>query len=248
MCMLASAAVGQSTMQAKGYTPEQTMAFLQPIALDTHTIGNPWISYNIYLSSMFIPASLLLFVFLMTTYSLGTEIKFGTHKEWLAMANGDIGLAMFSKLLPHTIIFLLVMYTSMTYMFGALHFPAPGGIGMLLLLGFLSIIAAQGFAIFIFGLIPSLRMSMSICSLWGVLSFSMVGSAFPVFAMDAPLQSLAWLFPMRHYYIIYQLCVFNTYPLTDVLPHVLALICFAFLPLLVIRRIKHSFINYGYVA
>ena len=248
MCMLASAAVGQSTMQAKGYTPEQTMAFLQPIALDTHTIGNPWISYNIYLSSMFIPASLLLFVFLMTTYSLGTEIKFGTHKEWLAMANGDIGLAMFSKLLPHTIIFLLVMYTSMTYMFGALHFPAPGGIGMLLLLGFLSIIAAQGFAIFIFGLIPSLRMSMSICSLWGVLSFSMVGSAFPVFAMDAPLQSLAWLFPMRHYYIIYQLCVFNTYPLTDLLPHVLALICFAFLPLLVIRRIKHSFINYGYVA
>ena len=248
MCTLASAAVGQSTMQAKGYTPEQTMAFLQPIALDTHTIGNPWISYNIYLSSMFIPASLLLFVFLMTTYSLGTEIKFGTHKEWLAMANGDIWLAMFSKLLPHTIIFLLVMYTSMTYMFGALHFPAPGGIGMLLLLGFLSIIAAQGFAIFIFGLIPSLRMSMSICSLWGVLSFSMVGSAFPVFAMDAPLQSLAWLFPMRHYYIIYQLCVFNTYPLTDVLPHVLALICFAFLPLLVIRRIKHSFINYGYVA
>ncbi len=248
MCMLASAAVGQSTMQAKGYTPEQTMAFLQPIALDTHTIGNPWISYNIYLSSMFIPASLLLFVFLMTTYSLGTEIKFGTHKEWLAMANGDIWLAIFSKLLPHTIIFLLVMYTSMTYMFGALHFPAPGGIGMLLLLGFLSIIAAQGFAIFIFGLIPSLRMSMSICSLWGVLSFSMVGSAFPVFAMDAPLQSLAWLFPMRHYYIIYQLCVFNTYPLTDVLPHVLALICFAFLPLLVIRRIKHSFINYGYVA
>ena len=248
MCMLASAAVGQSTMQAKGYTPEQTMAFLQPIALDTHTIGNPWISYNIYLSSMFIPASLLLFVFLMTTYSLGTEIKFGTHKEWLAMANGDIWLAIFSKLLPHTIIFLLVMYTSMAYMFGALHFPAPGGIGMLLLLGFLSIIAAQGFAIFIFGLIPSLRMSMSICSLWGVLSFSMVGSAFPVFAMDAPLQSLAWLFPMRHYYIIYQLCVFNTYPLTDVLPHVLALICFAFLPLLVIRRIKHSFINYGYVA
>ncbi len=248
MCVLASAAVGQQTMQAKGYTPEQIKGFLQPIPLDTHTIGNPWVSYNIYLSSMLIPASLLLFVFLMTAYSLGTEIKFGTQKEWLAMADGNIYKAILSKILPHTAIFLLVMYCCMAYMFGMLHFPAPGGIGMLLLLGFLSIIAAQGFAIFIFGLIPSLRMSMSVCSLWGVLSFSMVGSAFPVFAMDAPLQALSWLFPMRHYYIIYQLCVFNSYPLSYVTVHVITLLCFALLPLLVFSRIKKSFLTYGYVA
>ena len=89
---------------------------------------------------------------------------------------------------------------------------------------------------------------MSICSLWSVLSYSMVGTAFPVFAMDAPLQTLSWLFPMRHYYIIYQLCVFNTYPLTDVWPHVLALIIFAMLPIFVARRIKKTFLTYGYVA
>ena len=81
MCTLASAAVGQQTMQAKGYTPGQIKAFLQPISLDAHTVGNPWISYNIYLSTMLIPASLLLFVFLMTAYSLGTEIKFGTQRN-----------------------------------------------------------------------------------------------------------------------------------------------------------------------
>lgn len=248
MCMLASAGVGQQTMQAKGYTPEQTMAFLQPISLDTHTIGNPWISYNIYLSSMLIPASMLLFVFLMTAYSLGTEIKFGTQREWIDMADGNIFKAMLGKIIPHTCIFVIVMYVCMTYMFGVLHFPAPGGPLRLLMLGLLSVIAAQGFAIFIFGLIPSLRMAMSVCSLWGVLSYSMVGSAFPVFAMDAPLQTLAWLFPMRHYYIIYQLCIFNTYPLTDAWQHIMALIAFALLPAIVALRIKKSFLTYGYVA
>lgn len=247
MCTLASAGLGQATLQAKGATPGQTKAFLQPIALDTHTVGNPWISYNIFLSAMLIPACLLLFVFMLTAYSLGTEIKFGTQKEWLKMADDNIFKAIFFKLLPHTILFLLVMYGCLTYMFGILHFPAPGGKGMLLLLGFLSIIAAQGFAVFIFGLIPSLRMSMSVCSLWGVLSFSMVGSAFPVFAMDAPLQSLSYLFPMRHYYKIYQLCVFNDYPLSDVSIHVIAMLCFALLPLLVLHRIKKSFNEFGYV-
>ena len=247
MCTLASAAVGKQTMQAKGYTPEQTMAFLQPIALDVHSIGNPWVSYNIYLSAMLIPACLLLFVFLMTAYSLGTEIKFNTQHEWIELAEGNMYKAMLAKINPQTIIFILVMYLCMTYMFGVLHFPAPGGTWMLLLLGSLSVMAAQGFAIFIFGLIPSLRMAMSICSLWGVLSFSMVGTAFPIFAMDAPLQALAWLFPMRHYYMIYQLCVFNTYPLSDAMPHVIALIVFALLPALVAHRIKKSFLTYGYV-
>ena len=84
---------------------------------------------------------------------------------------------------------------------------------------------------------------MSICSLWSVLSFSMVGSAFPVFAMDAPLQSLAWLFPLRHYYMIYQLCIFNDYPLHDAMPHILMLLFFALLPLTVIKRIgKYQYI------
>lgn len=243
---LGSAGVGQAVMSAKGLTGNQIKAVLQPIAIDAHTVGNPWISYNIYLSTMLIPASLLLFIFLITVYSLGTEIKFGTHKEWIESAGGDFGLALFTKLLPQTLIWLIVMYTTMIYLFGILHFPAPGGVLRLALLGFLTTIAAQGFGVFLFGLIPSLRMAMSVGSLWGVLSFSMVGSAYPVFAMDSPLQTLAWLFPMRHYYLIYQLCIFNTYPLTDVLPYITALLCFAFLPIIIIPKMKKAFLEFGY--
>lgn len=246
LCTLASAAVGQSTLLAKGATPEQTATFLQPILLDVHNIGNPWINYNIYLSTMLVPTCLLLFVFLLTVYSLGTEIKFNTHKEWLALSGNDFALALFTKLLPQTLIFITVMLLSMIYMFGILHFPAPGGFWRILTLSVLAVIAAQGFAVFMFGLIPSLRMSMSVCSLWGVLSFSMVGTTFPIFAMDAPLQTLAWLFPMRHYYMIYQLCIFNDYPLTDVIIHIIALLTFAILPALIIRRMKKAFYEFGY--
>ena len=41
---LGSAAVGQATMRAKGYTQQQIQTFLQPIRIDLHQIANPWLS------------------------------------------------------------------------------------------------------------------------------------------------------------------------------------------------------------
>lgn len=248
MCSLASAGVGQAMMRAKGFTSEQMRAFLMPVSIDLHTIGNPWVSYNIFLCSMLLPGMMLLFIFLITVYALGTELKFGTSKEWLATAGNNIVIALIGKMLPYTVIFFSVFSAIMFYIFGILDFPAPGGYGRILLISALSVLSAQGFAVFVFGVMPSLRLAMSVCSLWAVLSFSMVGSAFPVFAMDAPLQSLAWLFPLRHYYMIYQLCIFNTYPLSDVSMHIGIMIIFTLLPLLTIKRIRKAMTTYEYQA
>ena len=243
---LANASVGRAVMQAKGFTPEQTKAYLQPIALDTHQVGNPWLNYNAYLSAMLIPGVFLLFVFLITVYSLGAESKFGHQHEWLEANGGSIGRAVLAKLLPQTALFFAVFMVIVLYMYGVLRFPITGGFHRLMLLALLSVLASQCFALFMYGLIPSMRMSMSVCSLWAVLSFSMVGTAFPVFAMDAPLQSLAWLFPLRHYYMIFQLCVFDSFPLTDALSHILALLLFMLLPLLVMKRMHKALVNYEY--
>jgi ABC-2 type transport system permease protein len=60
---LGSAAVGQATMRAKGFTPQQIQAFLQPIRLDVHQIANPWSNYNVYLSTMLVPGCMMLFIF-----------------------------------------------------------------------------------------------------------------------------------------------------------------------------------------
>ncbi len=244
---LGSAGVGQATMRAKGYTDRQILAFLQPLAIDLHTTTNPWTNYNIYLSTMLVPGTLLLFIFLVTAYSFGTEMKFGRAKEWLHTAGDNIFVAMLGKLLPQTIVFLTIMYLYSFYVYGVLDFPHNGGIWNILLLGFLAVVAAQGFGAFMFGLMPQLRMSMSICSLWGVLSFSMVGTAFPVFAMDAPLEALAQLFPLRHYWRIYQTCVFNDFPLSYVWINILVLVVFALLPVLVAGNLRKAVLNYKYM-
>lgn len=244
---LGSAAVGQATLQARGFTDAQIQTLLQPIRIDLHQIANPWTSYNVYLTTMIVPGMIMLFIFLISAYSLGTELKFDSAKLWLRLANNNIMVALLGKFLPQTIIWLAIVYGYEYYVFYVLGFPHLGSPGMLVLLGLIQVLASQGFGIFAFGLMPSLRMSMSICSLWAVLSFSMAGSAFPVMGMDAPLQSLSWLFPLRHYYMIYQICVFNGFPLLEAWFHFAALVAFTLLPWFVVSKIKNAMLTYVYI-
>ena len=244
---LGSAAVGQATMRARGLTDRQVQTALQPIKIDLHQIANPWTSYNAYLSTMLIPGMIMLFIFLISAYSLGTELKFATSKDWLEKADNNIGIALLGKFLPQTFIWLAIVFGYQYYVFYVLQFPHLGSPWMLVLLGLMHVLAAQGFGIFAFGLLPSLRMSMSVCSLWAVLSFSMAGGAFPVMGMDGPLQSLSWLFPLRHYYMMYQICVFNGYPLIEAWFHFAALAAFMLLPWLVVKKIKNAMLTYVYI-
>ena len=244
---LGSAAVGQATMRAKGYTPNQIQAFLQPIRIDLHQIANPWTNYNMYLSPVFVPGVMMLFMFLITAYSLGMELKFDRGKELLAKSDGNILVALLGKFLPQGLLFLVLIFFYEFYLYNVLHFTHVGGWGYIVLLAVLEVFSSIGFGIFAFGLVPSLRMSMSVCSLWAVLSFSLAGSAFPVMGMDAPLQSLTWLFPLRHYYMLYQITVFNGYPLIDAWFHLVALIGFTLLPWFVIYKIKNALLTYVYI-
>ena len=244
---LGSAAVGQATLQARGFTNAQIQTLLQPIRIDLHQIANPWTSYNVYLTTMIVPGMIMLFIFLISAYSLGTELKFDSGKLWMRLAHDNIYVAMLGKFLPQTIIWLAIVFGYQYYVFYHLGFPHLGSPLMLALLGLIQVLASQGFGIFAFGLMPSLRMSMSVCSLWAVLSFSMAGSAFPAMGMDGPLQSLTWLFPLRHYYMIYQICVFNGFPLLEAWFHFAALVAFTLLPWFVVSKIKNAMLTYVYI-
>ncbi len=245
--MLGSAAVGQAVLTAKGATPRQVKAALQPVTIDAHMIANPEGSYNYSLTTVFVPGILMLFMALLSAYSLGMELKFDTGKEWVARANGNIFVAIIGKYIIHALVFLLVIFIYQYYIFNVLHFPRLGGVWNIVRLSLLQVASSLGFGIFSFGLMPSMRMSMSISSLWSVLSMSMCGSAFPVMGMDPPLQALSWLFPLRHYFMLYQVTVLNGYPVIDAWFHLVALVAFTLLPWFVLSKVKNAMLNYVYI-
>ena len=245
--LLGSMAMGKAVLSAKGASDQQIKASLQPVAVDAHMIANPEGSYNYALTTVFVPGILMLFMALLSAYTLGMEMKFDTGKEWLARADGNIVVAILGKYLVHALVFLLIMFIYQYYIFDVLHFPKLCSVWSIVRLSLLQVFASLGFGIFAFGLMPSLRMSMSISSLWFVLSISMCGSAFPVAGMDAPLQAMSWLFPLRHYWMLYQATVLNGFPVIDVWFHLVALVAFTLLPWFVLRKVKNAMLNYVYI-
>ena len=245
--MLGSMAVGRAVLSAKGATDRQIRAALQPVSIDAHMIANPYGSYNYSLTTVFVPGILMLFMALLSAYAIGMELKFDTGKEWLALADGNIVIAIIGKYLVHALVFLLVIFLYLYYIFNVLSFPHLGGVWSIVRLTLLQVAASLGFGVFAFGLMPSLRMSMSISSLWFVLGISMCGSAFPVMGMDAPLQAMSWLFPLRHYWMLYQATVLNGFPVIDVWFHLVALVAFTLLPWMIRRQVKNAIQHYVYI-
>ncbi|MDO4930812.1 MAG: ABC transporter permease [Bacteroidales bacterium] len=247
MSELASGAASRTVLYAKGATERQAMAYLQPVVIDTHPVGNPWLNYNVYLSNTILPGLLMLFIFMVTVYSIGTEVKRGSMREWLNMADGSMAKALTGKLMPQSVVFLLMGALYVGYLYGYCHFPCNCGLPVMLVVMALGVLAAQGMGVFMYAMLPSLRMGLSFASLWGVISFSICGMSFPTMAMHPMLQGLSYLFPLRHYFLLYVNCALDGYPLLNAWPYVVGLLVFIALPVLLLKRLKKVVLTVPYI-
>lgn len=232
---------------AMGRDFSEIMSDIQPIVVKDHIIGNPWLNYSVYLNSNMLPGILQLLIMQITSYAIGIEIKRRSHKDWLSCAGGSIYIAVFGKFITHSFFFLITGMTALSLMYGFANFPLNSGFFPMALAMLFFIWAAQALGIFFFSIVPSLRLSMSISSLFGVLSFPMAGFSYPCSAMYPPLQILANLFPLRHYYLIYVNQALNGRPFVYSFRYYCALLFFSLLPLIVLRLLKKNFESIPYL-
>ncbi len=247
VCELSGLALTRETLYGKGLTEKQAMGILQAIVIETHPLNNPYLDYSVYLNNILLPGILILLVMLCTTYAIGLEWKRGTQRELYSLSGCSSTVALVGKLLPQTVLFSLMFIFYDVYFYKFLMFPCNSGIGAMMLLGVVTVLAAQAFGVFLFGaFIGQMRLSMCLCSLWGILSFSLAGFTYPVPAMDGLLQKLSWLFPLRHYYLIYVNQALDGYSVLYVWPSVVALLVFLLLPCTVLWRYRAAFLKYEY--
>lgn len=247
MSVLAGASVGLQQGTAGGYTEAQVMAQLQPIALDTHAIGNPWLNYSVYLNNAILPGMLQLLIFLVTVYSIATEIKYGTARQWLRMGKGSLFTCLLGKLLPQTAVFTTVAFLYAAVMYGFNAFPLNSGWFPMLGALFGLVVASQAVGVFMIGVLPTPRLGLSFASLFGMISFSIVGFSYPVTEMHPTLQALANLFPLRHYFLVYIDQALNGRALLFSWTHYAALAAFLVLPFLIARNQKKALLYMDYI-
>ncbi|MBP5477278.1 MAG: ABC transporter permease [Paludibacteraceae bacterium] len=237
---LASGAFQREVLRKKGMPEYMIMKRLQPIAIESHFIGNPSGNYMVYLSGVLLPGILGLIVLMITIYSIGSELKWKTSREWLNAAQGSFTRAITGKLLPHVVLYCAMGVTMNIIMVRMMHFPIHGSFVWLNVGMVAYILAMQSIAVTFVGIIPMLRTALSAGALYGMLSFSLCGFTFPKEGMLPFVQALTNLFPLRHYYLVYVNEVLLGNPITQSLPSVAVLIVFTGLQLLIMKRLHRA--------
>lgn len=236
-----------TSLVSAGISDAAAGSLIQPVVVQDHPIGNPWTNYSIYLCNSFLPCLLALVIMLMTVFSVCHEMKTGTSVEWLAAANGNIAVAVAGKLLPQTLIFTAVGVAMQAVFYGFLHFPLLNHPLHIIFAMVLLVIGCQSFALFICELLPNLRLAASICSLVGILSFSIGAFSYPVPSMYGAVGIFSYLIPIRYYFLIYIDQALNGIPIYYSRYYYVALLIFPLVAMTGLRRLKKHALNPVYV-
>jgi ABC-2 type transport system permease protein len=191
-----------------------------------------------------VPGILSLVVLMLTIFAIGFELKMQTSRQWLEIAGGNYTVAMIGKLLPYTILYIVLGIGCNVILFRFMHFPVMGSSWRLVLGILLLVFAMESMAITLIGALPTLRDAISIGALYGMLGFSLSGFTYPVMNMLPSFQALTWLIPLRHYYKIYVNEALMAGPVMNTVIPMLCLTAFFVLALIVSPRL-HNALQYN---
>ncbi len=246
MVTLTGGAVQREVLRAKGYSEDAIMGLIQPIVVDEHKIGNATTNYGVYLNNIILPGLLALSIVFVLIYALGSELRYGTSKELMETADGSMAAAIIGKLLPYTLIYLVLGLGLDLLLFGVCRYPLNGSILNMMLAMVVFILANEAVAVTLVGLLPTLRYSLSIAALFAILGFSFSGFTFPVEAMPAAFQGVSCLFPLRFYYLLYvQEAMFGV-GFAGWWQYIVYMLLFLVGPFCVCGRLKRAWLNQNY--
>lgn len=246
MVTLTGGAVQREVLRAKGYSEDAIMGLIQPIVVDEHKIGNATTNYGVYLNNIILPGLLALSIVFVLIYALGSELRYGTSKELMETADGSMAAALIGKLLPYTLIYLVLGLGLDLLLFGVCRYPLNGSILNMMLAMVVFILANEAVAVTLVGLLPTLRYSLSIAALFAILGFSFSGFTFPVEAMPVALQGVSCLFPLRFYYLLYvQEAMFGV-GFAGWWQYIVYMLLFLVGPFCVCGRLKRAWLNQNY--
>lgn len=235
---LAPVSLSPVVMQAValGVEQDQITTFLLPVQASNHPIYNPSLDYSVYLSQPFFFVLFQILILLTTVYAIGIEIKFRTVTDWLVAAKGNMVTAILGKLLPYTIIYILIGWLANYVMFGILHIPFQGSWWLMNIMTMLFIIATQSLGLFLFSLFPAISLIISIVSMVGSLGATLSGVTFPVPNMYPLVRDASYLFPVRHFTEMMQNMLYGSGGFTQLWPSAMFLCIF---PLLAFSLLPH---------
>ncbi|WSH68393.1 ABC transporter permease (plasmid) [Rhizobium ruizarguesonis] len=180
-----AAGIRLSLRTAEGQPLEAAQAALTPIPVQVNPLFNPTLNYAHFLLAALLPSVLQVIIVTTMAYAVGLDVETSHRLSVLRRLGGGLWPAMAGKILPYTLLFLVVLGVSDWVLFGVLDMPLRGNRYLLILAGVLLILADQFIGVLLALLLRPMASAISISTLLMAPAFGFMGIGFPRIGMNA---------------------------------------------------------------
>ncbi|MDL2406217.1 ABC transporter permease [Rhizobium calliandrae] len=180
-----AAGIRLSLRTAEGQPLEAAQAALAPIPVQVNPLFNPTLNYAHFLLAALLPSVLQVIVVTTMAYAVGLDVETSHRLRLLRRLGGGLWPAMAGKILPYTLLFLVVLGIADWVLFSVLGMPLRGNRYLLILAGILFILADQFIGVLLALLLRPMASAISIGTLLMAPAFGFMGIGFPRIGMNA---------------------------------------------------------------
>lgn len=180
-----AAGIRLSLRTAEGQPLEAAQAALAPIPVQINPLFNPTLNYAHFLLAALLPSVLQVIVVTTMAYAVGLDAETSHRLRVLRRLGGGLWPAMAGKIVPYTLLFLVVLGIADWVLFDILDMPLRGNRYLLILAGILFILADQFIGVLLALLLRPMASAISIGTLLMAPAFGFMGIGFPRIGMNA---------------------------------------------------------------
>jgi ABC-2 type transport system permease protein len=153
--------------------------------VQTNALFNPTLNYVHFLLAALLPSVLQIVIVTASAYSAGLDVQTAHRLKTLKRLGGGLWPALAGKVLPYTLLFLMVLGLPDAILFGVYGLPLRGQGWLLLVAGVLFILACQFLGLLLALLLRPVVSAVSIGTLLTAPAFGFMGIGFPRLGMNA---------------------------------------------------------------
>ena len=183
----------------EGQPLEEAQAAVMPVPVQTHALFNPTLNYVFFLLAALLPAVLQTAMVTTMAYAVGIDAASRHRFRVLRRLGGGLWPAMAGKILPYTVLFLVVLGISDLVLFGFLGLPLRGHSWLLVIAGLLFIVSCQFLGSLLALVLKPVATAISIATLMTAPAFGFMGIGFPRIAMNGFAYAYGSLLPGTWY-------------------------------------------------
>lgn len=170
-----------------------------PIQIQQNSFFNSYNNYFLFLVAALIPAIWQIFVMLNTIIAFGSTYEKKAQLSWFNRASKNTFIAILAKMLPTTIVMFLWGVLFLGYFYFYLPWGFEGSFTFMLLTLFVTTLAYQAVALFLFSVTFDYVMTLSASAFYAAPAFAYLGITYPVENMNTFATIWHHLLPISYY-------------------------------------------------